>query len=83
MQPNDFREEIGNMKVKEQAIKELETLKPDDLMIVYDLILSLKGKRTGHRGKEQPAAYIRVRNALKDCKGSLSEDIISDREERI
>jgi len=71
------------MKVKEQTIKELETLKPDELMMVYDLILPFKGKRPVHRGKEHPAAYMRVRNALKECKGSLSEDILSDREDRI
>ncbi len=32
------------MKIKERAIKDLEALKPADLLIVYDLILSLKGK---------------------------------------
>jgi len=71
------------MKVKEQAIKELETLKPADLMTVYDLILLFKGKMPEQRVKEQLPAYRRVRNALKQCKGSLSEDVLTVREDRI
>lgn len=71
------------MKVKEEAIKELENLKPDELMMVYDLILSFKGRKPIQKAKDTLPAYIRVRNALKQYKGSLSEDILADREERI
>ncbi len=71
------------MKVKEQAIKELETLKPTELMMVYDLILLFKGKIPKQSGKERLPAYIRVRNAIKQCKGSISEDILLAREDRI
>ncbi|MDI6795035.1 MAG: hypothetical protein QME81_19565 [bacterium] len=71
------------MKVKEQAIKELETLKPAEVMMVYDLILLFKGNMPEQRVKERLPAYIRVRNALKQCKCSISEDILSAREDRI
>lgn len=71
------------MKVKEETIKELENLKPDELMMVYDLILSFKGRKPRQKAKDNLPAYIRVRNALKQYKGSLGEDILADREERI
>jgi len=71
------------MKVKEETINELEKLNPDELMMVYDLILSFKRRKPKQKAKERSSAYIRVRNALKQCKGPLSRDILSDREERI
>jgi len=70
------------MKIKEQTIKELEELKPRELIRVYDLILSLKRKPEERRKGGSPA-YLRVREALKQCKGSMSEDILLDRENRI
>ena len=71
------------MKIRDQAIKALEELRPTELVKVYDLILSLKkGSLTGRKEKTIPA-YLRVRGALKHCKGSLSEDILSVREDRI
>ena len=71
------------MKIKDQTIKELQELKPTELIKVYDLIISLK-KRTLSAGKEKSApAYLKVRGALKQCKGSLSEDILALREDRI
>lgn len=70
------------MKIKEQAIKDLDTLKPSELLIVYDLILSLKGKRHERAFPVAPD-YKKVREALKGCKGSLTEDILSAREDRI
>lgn len=71
------------MKIKEQAIKELETLKPVEVMRVYDWILSLKDKRPKKIAKEALPGYMRVREALKQCKGSLSKDILSNRKDRV
>lgn len=68
------------MKIKEEAIKELETLRPAELLKVYDLIFSLKEKKQ----IEVPnAAYLKVREALRQCRGSLSEDVLLGREDRI
>jgi hypothetical protein len=60
-------------------------------MPIYDSILSLKRKHSSHiigegisykeGDKLQP--YIKVRNALKSCAGSMSEDVLLERQERI
>lgn len=71
------------MKLKDQAIKGLEELKPGDLLKVCDQIISLKRRRPEEKRKRDVIAYIRVRRALKQCKGSLSEDILSGREDRL
>lgn len=71
------------MKIKEQTIKELDTLEPSELSIVYDLILSLKGKAKEKKVVKPLKAYQRVREILKSCKGSLSNDILLTREDRI
>ena len=71
------------MKIKDQAIKELKELRPTELIKVYDLILSLKKRTLNGRREKSVPAYLKVRGALKQCKGSLSEDIISVRQDRI
>jgi hypothetical protein len=63
------------LNIKEQTIKELDELKPQALAKVYDLITP--------KSKSTAADYIKVREALKQCKGSLSEDIMLEREDRI
>ncbi|MBU0734414.1 MAG: hypothetical protein KJ573_03630 [Proteobacteria bacterium] len=71
------------MKLKEQAKRKLDELEPKALAQVYDLITELK--RSGHPRKRKAtnADYLKVRDALKQCKGSLSEDISQEREDRI
>jgi len=78
------------MKIREQAINELKNMNSSELMIVYDLILSLKrgiassrAKDIGTPSSEEIKPYIAVRNALKGLENSLSEDIIIARNERI
>ena len=71
------------MKLKEQAKKKLDELKPEALARVYDLIVELKRTEQAERSKTITADYIKVREALKHCKGSLSDDIIQEREDRI
>jgi len=71
------------MKIKDQAVKELEELEPTEIIKVYDLILSLKKRKVDARKEKIVPAYLKVRGALKQCKGSLSEDIVSVREDRI
>ncbi|NIM10799.1 MAG: hypothetical protein GTO45_02330 [Candidatus Aminicenantes bacterium] len=71
------------MKVREQAIKELSQLTTMEILKVYNLILSLKDNSDNVRSRQSKTAYLRVREALKNCKGSLSEDILTAREDRI
>jgi gentisate 1,2-dioxygenase len=61
----------------------LNELKPQALAKVYDLITELKQMNQAKKSKPTAADYIKVRKALKQCKGSLSEDIILERENRI
>ena len=70
------------LNLKEQTIKELEKLKPQALAKVYDLITELKWTNRAKKSKTTDADYIKVREALKQCKGSLPEDIIMEREDR-
>ncbi len=71
------------MKLKEQTIEKLDELKPEALARVYDLIVELKRTDQAEKTKKTTADYIKVREALKQCKGSLSDDIIQEREDRI
>ena len=72
------------LNLKEQTRKELDELKPEALAKVYDLITELKRINQAKKSKPTAAAdYIEVREALKQCKRSLSEDIILEREDRI
>ena len=71
------------LNIKEQTIKELKGLKPEAIAKVYDLITELKRTNQAKKSKGTTACYLSVREALKHCKGSLSEDIIQEREDRI
>jgi hypothetical protein len=71
------------LNIKELTIKELDKLRPGALVRVYDLITELKRTSQAKKSKMIAADYIKVREALKQCKGSLSEDIIQEREDRI
>jgi len=71
------------MKIKDVTIKELESLKPVELLIIYDMILSLKKKSPVSIVEKSLLPYIKVKEALTQCKGALSDDIIEGREDRI
>lgn len=71
------------MKIKDQTIKELENLAAAELHIVYDLIKSLKEKEKKATTVRRGYPYKKVRQLLVGCKGSLSDDIIAARQDRI
>jgi len=71
------------MKIKEQTIRELETMKPSEIYLVYELIRSIKTREQRKIPAGSPGAYQRARLLLKGCKGSLSSDIIRNREDRV
>ena len=71
------------LNIKEQTIKELNKLNPEALTRAYDLITDLKRTSQAKKSKMIAADYLKVREALKQCKWSLSEDIIQEREDRI
>lgn len=71
------------MKIKDQAIKELESLGPSELVTVYEMITFLKTRPGALRARIGEPAYLKVRKALSGCKGSLSDDILLLREDRV
>ena len=72
------------MKVLSRAIKTMETLPPADLMAVYNVMLTMKKSRSGKDGRRKSVfAYREVQSILRRCSGSMSENIIQDREDRI
>ena len=71
------------MKAKEQVIEALGTMKPADLLKIYNMVLSIKSGTERLQPKSQVKAYLKVRESLKNCQGSLANDIILDREERL
>jgi hypothetical protein len=75
------------MKAKEQIIQELNHLNRLEILKVYNLISALKSNMPqgdkGKRSRRFSTAYLRAREALKNCKGSLADDIIAEREDRV
>jgi len=71
------------MQAKERLIKEIESLGPHNILRVYDLVLTLKKQDKKIQFKKPNNGYMRTRLALKNCKGSLSDDIIKERNDRI
>jgi len=75
------------MKAKEQIIQELNHLNRMEILKVYNLISALKSNMPqGDKAKSSmrfSTAYLRAREALKNCKGSLADDIITEREDRV
>ncbi len=70
------------MKIKEKAMKELDSMTPSEVIVLYDLMRSLKA-RAKERLLTHSKAYLKVREALSECKGSLSRDVLMGREDRI
>ncbi len=71
------------MQAKERLIKEIESLGPHNILRVYDLVLTLKRQDKKIQFQKPNNGYLRARLALKNCKGSLSDDIIKERNDRI
>lgn len=75
------------MRAKEKIIQELNHLNRTEILKVYNLISALKSNvpqgDKAKRGRRFSTAYLKAREALKNCKGSLAEDIIAGREDRV
>jgi hypothetical protein len=71
------------MKLKEKTISEINRLPPDELARVYDFIQFIKKGKMKERVSKEQAPYLRSRKILEKCKGSLADDVIGDREERL
>lgn len=70
------------MRLKEQTIHELEGLNPVELSKVYEMIRLVKSSRTQPESS-RPEYFILAQEALTACSGSLANDIIHERGDRI
>jgi len=69
------------MQLKQRIIDDIQTLSPTELRLVQSIIHVLKkAKQPAEQLDNQ--AYLKVREALADCEGSWTEDILHHREER-
>jgi hypothetical protein len=71
------------IKIKQRTIQALDALAPDELLSMYEILLSLKPQHSLRKVSRSTTAYLQVREALKGCQGALADDILLDREERI
>ena len=71
------------MHAKKRLIKEIESLGSHNILRVYDLVLTLKKQEERAEPKKTSKGYLRTRYALRSCKGSLSDSIIEERNERL
>lgn len=72
------------MKVKERLLEELDELEGSDLLRIYDNVLRIKSDKKSRRSeKNGKKPYVECQEALSECKGNLSDDIIENRKERI
>lgn len=70
------------MKLKTRLIEEIKTLSNSNILRLYDMAMTLKECEKPNL-KTTSDDYISVRKALGNCKGSLSEDILEERNEKI
>jgi hypothetical protein len=69
-------------KLKELAIKDLNNFNSIEMSKLYDFIQFIKDKKQNIPPKIN-TSYLKVREALQGCSGSLSEDILRERKETI
>ena len=69
------------IKLKEQAIKDINDLNSIEVAKIYELIRYFKDNKT--KEKNSGSSYLRVREALQDLKDSLADEILLSREETI
>lgn len=69
-------------KLKELAIKDLNSFNSREMAKLYDFMQFIKDKKKVMLPKNN-SSYLRVREALQGSTGSLSEDILHGREETI
>lgn len=70
------------MRLKEKLIKEIDKLSSKELVEIYNLILVTKRQQNVNQESTPKQGYLRVRDALRNYRGKLSDEIIAEREER-
>lgn len=70
------------MILKQQLIKNIEQLSAMDMIIVHNFVQMLT-RPTQCSPQRLKTGYLKTREALANCQGNLSEDIVQEREERL
>lgn len=68
--------------LREKIIDQVNKLDPEELVLVYGYIDLLQKRPSNHQAAPNDA-HLKVREALKSLKGSLSDDILAARAERL
>ena len=71
------------MQLKEKLIEEIEQLDTKYIAEIYNMVLSLKDRKIVNKELPTEKSYLRVRKALRNYQGNLSDEIIAQREDRI
>lgn len=69
-------------KLKELAINDLNSFNSIEIAKLYDFMQIIKDKRQASH-PQMDTSYLKVREALQGCTGSLSEEILREREETL
>ena len=70
------------MILKQQLIKNLEQLSAMDLIMGHNFVQMLTRPTQGSPQRLK-TDYLKTREALANCQGNLSQEIVSNREERL
>ncbi|MBC8233286.1 hypothetical protein H8E77_27380 [bacterium] len=70
------------MRLKEKLIKEIDKLNSREIVEIYKLVLVVKSQEKINQESNPKQGYLRVRNALRNYCGRLSDEIRAEREER-
>ncbi|RKY62179.1 MAG: hypothetical protein DRP99_05930 [Candidatus Latescibacterota bacterium] len=69
------------MRLKDEVLKAIEEMEPEELGVLYEQIRLLKGKRSRRKKGKVPIEV--VQDVLSTSKGSWSDVIVADREDRL
>lgn len=71
------------MTLRDQLIRQIEQLPPADLIALQNVILAISKISRSQAVATGQAGHLQTRKALSVCPGNLSDDIITEREDRI
>jgi len=69
------------VRLKDEVLKAIEEMEPGELGVLYEQIRLLKGKRSRRKKGKVPIEV--VQDVLSTSKGSWSDVIVADREDRL
>ena len=70
------------MEIRERTIDEINKLDSNSLSTLYEIVMAMKKSHNGDINSTQ-SLYLSVRESLRHVKGSLSEEVMSGRDDRI